>query len=97
MAARADLTGEERDYLAGRLREHPPRQLSNEGDAALRRGDYRAAAAAWSKAARLMPSEQMLVRKAWLMRVAPRLIGPVLRRRQTRREDALGFDSSFEH
>jgi hypothetical protein len=37
----------------------------------------------------------MLVQKARLMRTAPMLVGPVLRRRQQRIEAATGIDSSY--
>ncbi len=97
MAARDDLTSEEREYLTRRLASPAPRLLSNRGDAALRVGDYKSASEDWSAAARLMPSERMLVRKARLLSMAPRILGPVLRRRQMAREAALGFDPSFEH
>jgi len=97
MAERPDLTADERAYLARRLGSPPPRLLSNRGDLALREGRYAAAAHDYAAAAALSPSETMLVRKARLLGAAPRMTGPLLRRRQLRRERELAFDASFEH
>ena len=95
MWARTDLRSEERDYLRERLRGQPPRESATAGDTALRAGSFREAAARYAEAARLCPSEKMLVQKARLMRTAPMLVGPVLRRRQQRIEAATGIDSSY--
>lgn len=97
MSTRPDLTADERAYLRRRLGSPPPRLLSNRGDGALREGRYADAARDYAAAAALSPSETMLVRKARLLGSAPRLTGPLLRRRQLRREGALAFDASFEH
>ncbi|PRY18439.1 glycosyltransferase involved in cell wall biosynthesis [Kineococcus rhizosphaerae] len=97
MSSRDDLRDDERAYLRRRLASPPPRLLSNEGDAALRGRQYARAAQRFAAAADLSPSETMLVRKAQLMKLAPRLAGPLLRARQVRRENALAFDAEFEH
>jgi hypothetical protein len=97
MQARDDLTGAERTYLTRRMASPPPRLLGNLGDAELRDRNYAAAARNYRAAALLIPSETMLNRKARLMRPAPGLVGPLLRRRQLRREKALGFDARFDH
>jgi hypothetical protein len=90
-AARDDLTAGERAYLDRRLSGPGPAQLGRTGDEALRAGRYREAAASYSRAAELCPSERALVRKARLLRLAPRLTGPLVRARQLRIEGAVGF------
>jgi glycosyltransferase involved in cell wall biosynthesis len=97
LAARSDLTAREQAYLARRLACPFPRELANRGDAALRERRYAESARDYAGAAELLPSETRLVRKARLMGAAPRIVGPLLRSRQLRRESALGFDPSFEH
>ena len=91
-AARADLNGAERAYLEKRLGGPGPAQLGRLGDEALRAGRYREAAASYREAAALCPSEPALVWKARVMRVAPRLVGPLVRSRQLRIEQAVGFE-----
>jgi glycosyltransferase involved in cell wall biosynthesis len=91
-AARDDLTAEERAYLDRRLAGPGPAQLGRLGDEALRAGHYREAAASYRRAASLAPAEPRLVWKARVLRAAPRLVGPLVRRRQLRIEDAVGFD-----
>jgi glycosyltransferase involved in cell wall biosynthesis len=91
-AARDDLADEERAYLERRLGGRSPAQLGRDADAALRAGRYRHAAAAYSAAASLCPSEPALLWKARVLRVAPRLVGPLVRSRQLRIERAVGFD-----
>ncbi len=91
-AARDDLTAEERAYLDRRLAGPGPAELGREGDAALRRGRYGEAAASYRAAAALAPSEPKLVWKSRALRLAPRVVGPLLRSRQLRIEDSVGFD-----
>ncbi|HUK94724.1 MAG TPA: glycosyltransferase [Gaiellaceae bacterium] len=91
-AARPDLTGEERTYLEKRLGGPGPAQLGRTGDEALRAGRYREAATSYRAAAALCPSEPALVWKARVMRVAPRLVGPLVRSRQLRIEESIGFE-----
>jgi glycosyltransferase involved in cell wall biosynthesis len=90
--ARDDLSAEERAYLKRRLDGPGPAELGREGDDALRRGRYRDAAARYRAAAALAPSEPRLVWKSRVLRAAPRLAGPLLRSRQLRIEDAVGFE-----
>jgi len=92
VAARDDLRPEERAYLKRRLAGPSPAQLSRRGDQALREGRYREAAANYREAAALCPTEPRLLWKARAMRIAPRLVGPLVRRRQLRIEEALGFE-----
>jgi GT2 family glycosyltransferase len=89
---RTDLTDVERRYLQRRLAGPGPRRLSRRGDEALRNGRYREAAASYREAAALAPSESRLVWKARLLRVGPRILGPLVRARQLRIERRLGFD-----
>ena len=91
---RVELTPEERSYVRRRLGGEEPRVLSRQGDAALRAGRYTEAARLYRRAARMCPSETMLVRKARLLSVAPALTGPAIRARQLRIEGAVGFDES---
>jgi glycosyltransferase involved in cell wall biosynthesis len=88
---RVQLEPEELEYVRRRRGGPGPRQLSREGDTALRRGDYRDAARAYGEAAALAPSERMLVWKARLINPAPTIAGPFLRRRQQRIERRLGI------
>ena len=87
-----DLTEDERAYLARRRSGPGPRQLGRAGDAALREGRYREAAKHYREAAALVPSERMLVWKARAMAPAPQLVGPLVRARQLRIEQRIGFD-----
>jgi glycosyltransferase involved in cell wall biosynthesis len=89
--ARDDLTDEERTYLGRRLAGPGPRRLGRRSDEALRAGRYREAAASLREAAELCPSEPRLVWKARALRLAPRLVGPVVRARQLRIERETGF------
>lgn len=91
------LTAAERAYVERRLTTESPRRLGSQGDAALRRGDYRVASQKYTAAASLLPSEQMLVWKARVLRPAPAVTGRLLRARQLRREAVLGFEPSFDH
>lgn len=91
-ARRNDLTGDERDYLTRRLVGPDPRELGRRGDEALRDGRYGEAAELLAGAAALSPSEQRLVWKARLLRAAPPVVGPVLRRREQRASARLGTD-----
>ncbi len=91
LAARDDLTVDEREYVARRLSGPSPRELGREGDRALRDGRYREAARSYRAAATLVPSERMLLWKARALSPAPWLVGPLVRARQLRIERRLGF------
>jgi glycosyltransferase involved in cell wall biosynthesis len=91
-ARRDDLEPAERAYLSRRLAGPSPFQLARRADAALRDARYVEAAAAYGEAAALSPSERPLVWKARALRVAPRLVGPLVRARQLRIESEVGFD-----
>jgi glycosyltransferase involved in cell wall biosynthesis len=91
VARRSDLTDEERAYVKRRLEGPSPRQLVRDGDDALRAGRYDEAARAYRQAADLCPSETRLVWKARMLTPAPRLTGPLVRRRQLEIERRLGF------
>ena len=93
-AARDDLAAEERAYLDRRLAGPGPAELGRLGDSALRAGRYGEAAASYRRAAGLVPGERRLVWKARVLRIAPRVTGPLVRRRQLRIERAVGFDES---
>ena len=90
LAARSDLTDEERDYLDKRLSGPSPRELSRRADDELRSGHYLSAARAYRRAASLCPAERPLVWKARLISLAPPLLGPVIRKRQLGIERATG-------
>jgi glycosyltransferase involved in cell wall biosynthesis len=89
---RPDLTPEERAYLRRRLSGPGPRVLGRRGDDALRDGRYDEAAASYREAAALCPSERPLVWKARVLRLAPRLVGPLVRARQLGIERRVGFE-----
>ena len=89
--AEVELTAEERAYLRRRRSGPGPQQLTRRGDDALRAARYDEAAAAYREAAALCPSERMLVWKARVLAPAPRLLGPLVRRRQLRIERGLGI------
>jgi glycosyltransferase involved in cell wall biosynthesis len=91
VARRDDLTDEERAYVQRRLDGPSPRELVREADAALRAGRYGEAARGYRELAQLWPSETRLVWKARLLTPAPRLLGPLARRRQLGIERRLGF------
>ncbi|HSB39594.1 MAG TPA: glycosyltransferase [Gaiellaceae bacterium] len=91
-AGRDDLSAGERAYLDRRLSGPGPAQLGRLGDEALRAGRYREAAASYRRAASLCPAEPRLVWKARVLRAAPWLTGPLVRVRQLKIEDAVGFD-----
>lgn len=91
-AERPDLTAEERDYLRRRRSGPGPRRLGRRADQELRERRYGQAAASYREAASLAPSERRLVWKARALRVAPRLVGPLVRARQLRIEEQLGFE-----
>jgi glycosyltransferase involved in cell wall biosynthesis len=86
-----DLTIAERALVRHRLEGPDPRQLGRDADDALRAARYGEAARLYLQAAKLTPSERRLVMKARLLRVSPRLLGPVVRARQLRLERQLGF------
>lgn len=88
---RDDLTDDERAYVQRRLEGPNPRELVRDADAALRAGRYREAARGYRQVAELWPSETRVVWKARLLTPAPRLVGPVARRRQLSIERRLGF------
>jgi len=88
--ARDDLTSEERAYVKRRLAGPGPAELGRKGDDALRSRDYREAARRYKEAAALAPSEPALVWKSRVMRLAPRLTGPLVRARQVRIEERIG-------
>lgn len=88
---RVELDPEEVAYVRRRREGPGPRQLSRDGDEALREGRYSEAARAYREAAELVPSERMLVWKSRVMRPAPRLVGPLLERRQRLIERRLGI------
>ena len=92
VAARPDLTGEERAYLRRRLAGPGPRRLARDADEALRAGRYREAERSYREAAALCPSDPRLVWKARSMRLAPGLVGPLVRARQLRIERRVGFE-----
>jgi hypothetical protein len=74
-----------------RLEGPSPRQLIRDGEDALRASRYAEAARAYRQAAELCPSETGLVWKASVLTPAPRLTGPLVRRRQLEIERRLGF------
>jgi glycosyltransferase involved in cell wall biosynthesis len=88
------LTDAERVFVRRRIESPMPRALTMEADAALRAGHYSQARSKLALAASLAPSEQMLVRKARLMRIAPWAVGPLLRARQLRTERSLRLDET---
>jgi GT2 family glycosyltransferase len=89
---RDDLRAEERRYLTKRLSGPGPAQLGRRGDEALRAGRYREAATSYRGAAALCPSEPALLWKARVMRLAPWLVGPLVRSRQLKIEQSVGFE-----
>jgi glycosyltransferase involved in cell wall biosynthesis len=91
VARRDDLTDEERAYVRRRIEGPSPRELVRKTDAALRAGRYREAARGYQELAKLWPSETRLIWKARLLTPAPRLVGPLARRRQLSIERRLGF------
>ena len=93
---RVELTDDERAYVAYRRSGPGPRVLGREGDAALRERNYQAAARAYAEAATLCPAERPLVWKARVLRAAPWLTGPLIRARQLRIEDKVGFEEGHQ-
>jgi glycosyltransferase involved in cell wall biosynthesis len=91
VARRDDLTDEEREYVQRRIEGPSPRELVRKADAALRAGRYREAARGYQELTKLWPSETRLIWKARLLMPAPRLVGPLARRRQLSIERRLGF------
>ena len=75
-----DLRDDERSYVEARLAQPSPQSLTRQADEALRAGRWSAARDAYGRAAALVPSEAPLVWKARLLRAAPPLAGPLLRR-----------------
>ncbi len=90
MAARTDLRDEERRYLALRAGSPTPAELVEQAETDLLAGRYAAASRGLSRAAALSPAERELVAKSRLLRVAPRVAGPLLRRRSLARAARLG-------
>jgi glycosyltransferase involved in cell wall biosynthesis len=90
-AGRDDLSSEERAYVERRLSGPGPTELGRDGDEALRAKRYRDAAASYARAAGLCPSEPRLRWKARALRVAPWLAGPLVRARQLKIEQTVGF------
>jgi len=89
---REQMEPDERAYLKRRLDGPGPAALGRRGDEALRAGDYASASASYREAAALCPTEPRLVWKARMMRFAPRLMGPLVRARQLRIEERVGFE-----
>jgi glycosyltransferase involved in cell wall biosynthesis len=89
---REQMEPDERAYLKRRLDGPGPAALGRRGDEALRAGEYATASASYREAAALCPTEPRLVWKARMMRFAPRLTGPLVRARQLRIEDRVGFE-----
>ncbi len=89
---RVELADDERAYVHRRRSGPGPRALGREGDAALRDGRYGEAARAYRRAAGLCPAERPLVWKARVLSLAPPLFGPLVRKRQLRIEEQLGYD-----
>lgn len=92
VAARDDLSPQERQVVEERLAAPSPRALVSAGEAALHAGRYAEAADLLGRAARLVPTEPPLVRKARVLRAAPGLVGPLLRQRERRRAGRMGMD-----
>lgn len=87
-----ELSAAERAYVRRRIESPMPRTLMLDADAALRAGRYGEAGSKLRAAAALCPSELLLVRKARLISLAPRVVGPLLRSRQRRMERSLQLD-----
>src|SRR5262249_13727346 len=97
-AARDDLTPDERGYVERRPSRPSPRRpprpraaRAGGGAGGLRAPRSPEAAHAYAAAARLVPSERMLLWKARVLRPAPRVTGPLVRARQLRIERSLGL------
>jgi glycosyltransferase involved in cell wall biosynthesis len=88
---RVQLTQKELEYVRRRRAGPGPRVLAREGDRAIREGRYKDATQLYGRAADLCPSERPLLWKARIMRTAPEVVGPLLRRRHLRRESRLGL------
>ena len=89
---REQMAPDERAYLKRRLDGPGPAALGRRGDEALRSADYRTASASYREAAALCPTEPRLVWKSRALRFAPRLVGPLVRARQLRIEERVGFE-----
>jgi glycosyltransferase involved in cell wall biosynthesis len=85
VAARDDLTAEERRYVERRLASPSPAQLARQADEHLLAERYRQAAQGYEEASGLAPTDRVLARKARLMGLAPQLVGRALRRRDRQR------------
>lgn len=94
MSARHDLTEQERRYLRTRLSSPGPAVLVERAAAGVRAGHYRMASRQLRQAAQLVPSQRELVFKSRLLRVAPGIVGPFLRRRARRRDSQLGDEQT---
>lgn len=90
-----ELRDHERAFVDERLAGIDPRVLGRAGDGLLRAARYREASQTYCRAATQMQSEPRLVWKARVLGVAPNLVGPVLRRRQLRFEESVGFNSGM--
>ena len=95
-STRPDLDDDERAYVERALAGPGARVLSREGDRALRAGGYDEATRLYREAAALCPSERRLVWKARALRIAPRIVGPAVRARQVRSEEAIGLSDDHE-
>lgn len=84
-SAREDLRPAERAYLSDRLAAGPPSRWHERADVDLLHGRYAAAAHGYRRAAHLAPHERPLALKSWVLRPAPRVVGPLLRRRHERK------------
>jgi glycosyltransferase involved in cell wall biosynthesis len=87
VADSVSLTATERRYVELRLRSPSPATLARRGDDELLAGRYTQAADTYREASRLAPTDRVLATKTRVMRLAPRLAGPALRRRGQRRRE----------
>ena len=90
------LTAAERMFVELRLGSPVPRALLTRGDNELRAGRFAAAAATYRQLSALVPAENLLVRKARLLGLAPYVVGPLLRRRLLASDRRLGMDERHE-
>lgn len=81
VAARDDLRPDERAYLDTRLDRGSPADHARAAREALMAGRWPAAASSYQEAARLNPRSPHLRARALALRLAPRVAGPLLRRR----------------
>jgi hypothetical protein len=81
VAERDDLRPEEEAYLRRRLGGRSPGSRSRSAQEDLQAGRWAEAAQGYREASRLSPRNRPLRLRAAAMRMAPRLVGPILRRR----------------